>query len=548
MHADVDAKLGAAFGQGDSAQRKMLAEFSELMDRTNESQVGIRDFIEAKLAFIDKYKLPMKVEFQSVFLVGAGDSTVNSPNDCYGHKARNKSVTPPNPAPHGRISPEFIFESLKDTCDTEILLQWMKTDAAGNVTFTNGHYVTVTGVRQNNGNWRLRWKDDANQKAAGGLRHGISDMTVGANGIIWIPGLDDPALGKCFVEDVITECYDSSVTFNATKGRAFEDSNGSGTQEPGEGGVGGATVRLIDANSGVVVGETTTGDDGSYLFHDLPAGDYYVEFSNLPPGYDFSAQNIGTNDSIDSDVNALGVTPQFTLNDGAQGYTDAGLVPNRIVRITPTVWLQAEIDVVTSLMLTTSFEQGAMPQLGDHYTNGLTFLPYRKDSIETDKLTENPVDWILVELRSGSDSTVTVAVLPALVMPDGEIRAADNQTLSFHGIDPGNYYVVIHHRNALAMMTLMPIYLDHTSTAIDFTSASLPIYGTDSRTLINGKMVMTGGDGNNDGVIDAADRSGTWNFRNAVGYLPWDINFDGVVNAADRSLTWNNRNKQQELP
>lgn len=548
MHADIDTKLGAAFGQGDSAQRKMLAEFSELMDRTNESQVGIRDFIEAKLAFIDKYKLPMKVEYQSVFLVGAGDSTIDSPNSNYGHKARNKSVNPPNPAPHGRISPEFIFQSLKDTCDTEILLQWMKTDALGNITYTNGHYVTVTGVRQNNGNWRIKWKDDANQKEAGGTRQGISDMTVGPQGVIWIPGLDDATLGKCFVEDVITECYDSSVTFNATGGRAFEDSDGSGTRDPGEGGVGGVTIQLIDPITGVVIGETVSDDNGRYLFFDLANGDYYIQIINLPPGYDFSSQNVGTNDSTDSDVNAFGATATFSLNENAESFTDAGLVPTSIVRVEPIIQLMTAIDPATGLMETFSFDQGAMPQLGDHYTNGLTFLPYRKDSLETSKLTENPVDWILVELRSGSDSTQTVAVLPALVMPDGEVRAADDSPLSFHGIAPGNYYVVLHHRNSLSMMAMMPIYLDHVSTQIDFTSASLPIYGTDSRTLLNGKMVMTGGDGNSDGIINAADRSGAWNFRNAVGYLPWDINLDGVVNAADRSMLWNNRNKQQQLP
>ncbi len=548
IHPDIDAKLGAAFGQGDSAQRKMLAEFSEMMDRLGEDQVSIRDFIEAKLDFIDKYKLPMRVAYQSVFLVQAGDSTIDSPNDCYGHKARNESVNPPNPAPHGRISPDWVYDRLGENCDTEILLQWMKVDAMGNITYTNGHYVTLTGIRQNNGNWRIRWKDDTDQSDEGGLRHGISDMTVDNQGIVWIPGLDNPALGRCFVEDVIVECYDSTVTHNSTKGRAFEDSNGSGTQDPGEGGVEGVTVKLMDSNTGLEVGETKTDKDGNYLFPDLPPGDYHVAFSDLPPGYDYSAKDVGADDEIDSDVNILGVSDQFTLNGSPQGHLDAGLVPNRIVRIAPKVILQTTLDPATQEMIPLLDNQGFLPETEPFTAMGMSLMAYRYDSLERYYFTVKPIDWIVIELRDANDSTLILGALPAVILPDGTIVGANGQPLTFFGIPHGNFFVVIRPRNGLALMTNFAIYLDNDPTQIDFTSPSLPVYGTDSRTPVGGKMAITAGDVNFDGVVNAADRSGTWNNRNAVGYLPWDINFDGVVNAADRSGTWNNRNKQQELP
>ena len=44
-------------------------------------------------------------------------------------------------------------------------------------------------------------------------------------------------------------------------------------------------------------------------------------------------------------------------------------------------------------------------------------------------------------------------------------------------------------------------------------------------------------------VVNAGDRSATWNARNQTGYLLEDVDLDGSVNAADRSITWNNRNK-----
>lgn len=548
IHPDIEQKLGAAFGQGDSAQRKMLAEFSEMMERANEQGVHMFDFIEAKLEFIDKYKLPMRVTYQSVF----SDSTIESPNDCYGHTAENSSVNPPNPAPYGKISPEWIYDRVDENCDTELFVMWRNdtlnlTTGDRDTVYGGGHYITVTGVRENNGNWRLRWKDDEHQERAGGLRHGISDMRVGPEGVIWIPGLDDGDW-ECFIKDAIVECYDSTVTFNAIKGRAFEDGNGNGTQEPGEGGVEGATVRLVDSN-GDVVEETTTDENGEYVFQNPPSGDYHVEFDNLPPGYDFSPQNVGANDSIDSDVDANGHTGTITLNNNPEGNTDAGLVPNRISRLAPQLWLPTLIDPATQEMVPQLDNQGYLPETEPFTAMGMTLMAFTKDSLYRENFTQSIVDWIVVELRDGNDSTVIIGAIPGVLLTDGRILGADGKPLIFYGVPHGNYFIVIRPRNGLALMSDFSIALDNQATSIDFSSPSLPIYGTDTRTsLPGGKMALTLGDANADGIINAADRSGVWNFRNAVGYLPWDINLDGVCNAADRSEVWNKRNMQQQLP
>ncbi|WP_185154601.1 SdrD B-like domain-containing protein, partial [Flavilitoribacter nigricans] len=101
----------------------------------------------------------------------------------------------------------------------------------------------------------------------------------------------------------------------------WEDLNGDGIQDAGEPGVGGVTVTLLDGD-GATVGTTTTAADGSYSFTDLEPGDYSVVFSDLPMGYDFTDQDAGGNDALDSDANPVdGSTATVTLESG-DNYTD----------------------------------------------------------------------------------------------------------------------------------------------------------------------------------------------------------------------------------
>lgn len=71
----------------------------------------------------------------------------------------------------------------------------------------------------------------------------------------------------------------------------WEDTNKNGVQELGEKGVGNVTVTVFDNNTNTKVGEAVTKEDGSYLIPNLPNGDYRVEFSNLPKGYEVTLQN-----------------------------------------------------------------------------------------------------------------------------------------------------------------------------------------------------------------------------------------------------------------
>ncbi|HLO87666.1 MAG TPA: SdrD B-like domain-containing protein, partial [Nostocaceae cyanobacterium] len=113
----------------------------------------------------------------------------------------------------------------------------------------------------------------------------------------------------------------------------WEDKNGNGIQDAGESGIAGVNVTLTGAGADGVIGTaddtsvtTTTDAAGQYSFSGLTPGNYQVTF-NQPTGYNFTTQNTGGDDAVDSDADATtGKSQTFTLISGETNTTiDAGL-------------------------------------------------------------------------------------------------------------------------------------------------------------------------------------------------------------------------------
>jgi len=111
--------------------------------------------------------------------------------------------------------------------------------------------------------------------------------------------------------------------------------NGNGIQDgvPQEQGIPGIIVKLY-ASDDTLISTTVTAEDGTYLFDDLPPGDYYIVFVNPGTGI-WTISNAGTDDTIDSDgatsvTDPDGValrTEVFTLESGETDLSwDAGLI------------------------------------------------------------------------------------------------------------------------------------------------------------------------------------------------------------------------------
>lgn len=117
------------------------------------------------------------------------------------------------------------------------------------------------------------------------------------------------------------ESYPGSVPFHGDF--VWDDLDGNGKQDPGEPGINGVTVTLYQDNGDGVANPTddtpymttVSANGGLYLFSDFPLGNYFVEFSNLPSGYNPTHTNVGNDNTIDSDGLVTTVTTFGSTTD-----------------------------------------------------------------------------------------------------------------------------------------------------------------------------------------------------------------------------------------
>jgi SdrD B-like domain len=142
---------------------------------------------------------------------------------------------------------------------------------------------------------------------------------------------------------------------------AWRDDNRSGIQDPGESPASWISVQLLNVE-GEVVASTVSGPTGRYMFDNLPAGTYSVQFAGVPEDFRLTPTGVGDQRVTDSDPDYSGITPPFTLGVGepnvrpatpadrvAAAYLnptiDAGITPLRYA-VGDQVWLDANSDGV----------------------------------------------------------------------------------------------------------------------------------------------------------------------------------------------------------
>jgi len=166
----------------------------------------------------------------------------------------------------------------------------------------------------------------------------------------------------------------------------------------------------------------------------------------------------------------------------------------------------------------------------------------------------NAVDSICLEIRNSSEAAASTIRLyaPAWLLQDGTITDLSSSSVAYvqFPIGDGAYYVVVHHRNHLAIMSSATISLNSSAPyTYDFTTSQAQAYGTNPmKELAEGVFGMYAGDADASGDVAALDRTATWNARNQTGYLDADVDLSGDVGALDRSLTWNSRNTSTKVP
>jgi hypothetical protein len=159
------------------------------------------------------------------------------------------------------------------------------------------------------------------------------------------------------------------------------------------------------------------------------------------------------------------------------------------------------------------------------------------------------VDWVLVELRTGTSAASKVGTRAAFIKGNGSIVDVDGVSpVAFTNLAAGSYYLVVRHRNHLAVMSGSAVALSASSTLYDFTTSQGQAYGTEPMKLVGTKYAMYAGDGNKSGIVTAADANAVFGAINTPGYNANDINLSGIVTAADANIVFGNLNKATQVP
>ena len=156
------------------------------------------------------------------------------------------------------------------------------------------------------------------------------------------------------------------------------------------------------------------------------------------------------------------------------------------------------------------------------------------------------VDWVLIELRetTGDASSATQDKMinrqAAFIKSDGSIVGIDGSSMTtYNGIVSGNLYVVIWHRNHLAIMSSVALTNNGGVYAWDFTVQLGNAYLNGQKQIGTNVFGMAGGDSDANGIVGQSDKDANWTpDAGEKGYKPGDLTLDAQVNNRDKDDIW----------
>ena len=224
------------------------------------------------------------------------------------------------------------------------------------------------------------------------------------------------------------------------------------------------------------------------------------------------------------------------VNQTSQDYTVAQTVLLANIK----VLLQGPFNAASNNMMTNL--NSILPLSSDLAYSGTAngYTPRSVASIPNTSI----VDWILVELRTGTAANTKVISQTGFILIDGSIVDIDGTSpLNIAGKDPGNYYLVVKHRNHLPVMSSVPVALGTTSVLYDFTTSQSKAYGTNPMVDLTASGTIFGMvAGNNDGdnLITTNDYNDVGLNLFSNGYLTSDHNMNGFITTADYNYVGGN--------
>ena len=209
-----------------------------------------------------------------------------------------------------------------------------------------------------------------------------------------------------------------------------------------------------------------------------------------------------------------------TCVDGIQNGTEQGIDCGGIcvacpVRVKLRTFFEGYYNPATNQMSNSLNLNGLIP-----LAQPFNIYPYFvTDDILLTSLSENVVDWVLVQARDKNDSTIVLSQSVGLINKNGTIVSPDESIgLVMENINENEqYYFAIFHKGHLPILTSLPVTVPNNIT-YDFTFSDSQAAGVES--------------------LKWAQNSALVNI-----YLPQDADGNSVINSLDYNIWYANRSK-----
>lgn len=219
--------------------------------------------------------------------------------------------TAPTPTPTVEVTPEPPTETptepqpycIRDTQENPIQedgyhARWYGDSGNAAWRFLENHTVVANGTGAFDLNWTFQW--GVWYRLEHEVRPGVWGILTGCRFQYQIEPPTETATPTATPDVTPTP----EAIFPALGDRVWFD-DGNGQQDAGEPGVANVIVQLIEAQTGLVMLDTTTDGNGFYLFDNLEPGDFYVVFAPVEGYLPTLANAEGVSDELDSDVTLM---------------------------------------------------------------------------------------------------------------------------------------------------------------------------------------------------------------------------------------------------
>lgn len=255
--------------------------------------------------------------------------------------------------------------------------------------------------------------------------------------------------------------------------------------------------------------------------------------------------------SIISATNAIGLFQNHANNPQTNNIVNQALTTpvfvTAFVTVNTKIFLEGAYNSSTGLMNTLLSK--IIPLTSDSAYSALSY-GYTASTVSV--LPANVVDWLLIELRNDSTTALSTVIKKqaAFILSNGSVVDTDGVSpVKFNSTFAGNYYLIIRHRNHLAVMSAAKIALTSTSPLYDFTTSPSQAYGTNALDTVSiGVYGSIAGDANGSGIVTLSDVLPIISKLNSNVYLPTDINMSGITTIADVAKIIEELNKSSKVP